>query len=79
MARISLDNGVHFLNADEAIEEMEKQERDYGTSVESQWEVIVNAMDIDTQYEVDREIAPCSMLEFLDRYLERANEDLIIG
>ena len=43
------------------------------------WDVVVAAMDEDTRERVHRELAPCTELEFLRRYLEVAAEDLIIG
>lgn len=68
--QISLNNGYTFMDADEAIEEIE--ERDL-------WQVVVETMDADVREQVHGLIAPCSNLAFLKLYLEKAKEDLIIG
>ena len=36
-------------------------------------------MDNDTREAVHNELAPCSDIEFLERYLEIAPDDLIVG
>lgn len=40
---------------------------------------IAEYMDNDTREAVHNELAPCSDIEFLTRYLELAPDDLIIG
>lgn len=67
---ISLDNGIHFMTAEEAMPEIEEKRL---------WDVVAEYMDDDTREEVHNEIAPCSELEFLKKYLEIAAEDLVIG
>lgn len=43
------------------------------------WETVVEFMDDETREAVHSELAPCTNLAFLRRYLELAPEDLIIG
>ena len=64
--RISIDNGVSFVSPEEAIAGLP-------------WETIAHYMDDSTREAVAIELAPCTELEFLTRYLEIADEDLIIG
>ena len=66
MARISIDNGMSYVGADEAVRGMD-------------WDAIVQMMDDETRESVAEELAPCTEVEFLSRYLELADEDLIIG
>lgn len=66
MKEISIDNGKHFCDPEEAIKEMD-------------WDVIVQFMDDEMREQVHDEISPCTNLEFLKRYLEIAKEDLVIG
>ena len=68
--QISLNNGYTFMDADEAIEKIEEQDL---------WQVVVESMDTEIREKVHGELAPCSNLAFLRRYLELATEDLIIG
>lgn len=68
--QISLNNGYTFMDADEAIEEIEER---------GLWSVVVETMDSEIRERVHGELAPCSNLAFLRRYLELAAEDLIIG
>ena len=68
--QISLNNGYTFMDADEAIEKIEEQDL---------WQVVVETMDPEVRERVHGELAPCSNLAFLRRYLELAAEDLIIG
>lgn len=68
--RISLDNGMTFQSASEAMPEI--LERDL-------WEAIVLTMDEDARERVHMEFAPCTEQEFLTRYLEIAPFDLTIG
>lgn len=65
---ISLDNGTNYLTADEAMPIID----DRGL-----WETVVESMDAETREAVNSQLAPCSNLEFLRRYLEIA--DLVIG
>jgi hypothetical protein len=66
MKRISIDNGTTHTTPDEAIKAVGM-------------DTIVNYMDDDTREAVHNELAPCSEIEFLSRYLELAKDDLIIG
>lgn len=65
-ASISIDNGMHWVEPEEALAEMNM-------------DTIANYMDDDTREAVAREYAPCSDLEFLTHYLEAAPDDLIVG
>ena len=65
MKRISIDNGAHYVTPEEAIAGMS-------------WEQITNYMDDDTRETVSQE-GPETELDFLQRYLELADADLIIG
>ena len=66
MAGISMNNGQSFIEPMEAIKRAD-------------WQTIVNMMDDETRETVHAEMAPCTELEFLTRYLELAQADLIIG
>lgn len=66
MRQISINNGATYTTPVEALEEI---------SIETMAEY----MDDDTREAVCNELAPCSDLEFLTRYLEIALDDLIIG
>ena len=66
MKRISIDNGIHFVEPEEAVHGVD-------------WDTIVHYMDDETREAVNAELAPCTEVEFLTRYLELANDDLIIG
>lgn len=66
---ISIDNGMTFQNAEEAMPEI---------MARALWDVVVSMMVDDTREQVHSELAPCSELEFLKRYLEVAQEDLVI-
>lgn len=70
MKRISLDNGHTFLSARGAFLEIAERKL---------WDVVVAAMDDETRERTHAAVAPCSNEEFLEEYLARANEDLIIG
>lgn len=70
MARISLDNGRNYMEADEAAPVIAER---------NLWDVVFHYMDDDTREQVHRELAPCSNIEFLRRYLELAPCDLVIG
>lgn len=67
---ISLDNGNRFTNAHDAIQEIMDR---------NLWDAVVNTMDDDTRDAVAAELAPCTEEAFLTRYLELAQDDLIIG
>ena len=69
-AEISLDNGVSFIDAGEAIIEIEKR---------GIWDIVIEKMDDDVREGVHLEVSPCSNLEFLERYLEVAPWNLIVG
>ena len=68
--QISLDNGIHYMDADEAV--LEIMDRNL-------WDAVVNVMDDETREAVANELAPCTEAEFLTRYLELAKENLILG
>ena len=70
MAKISLDNGHTYMTAQEAMPEITDN---------NLWDAVANMMDDDTREAVHADIAPCTELEFLARYLELASDDLIIG
>jgi hypothetical protein len=63
---ISIDNGRTFVEPEVAISNM-------------RWEVIAHSMEDEAREQVHSELAPCSEVEFLHRYLEVAKHDLIIG
>lgn len=72
MAKISLNNGHSFskfgrLDSDELV------------WISDNWQVVSQAMDWQTAEDLHAKIAPCSRLEFLERYLEVATYDLVIG
>lgn len=67
---ISLDNGLTFLSAAEAIEEIMRKDL---------WETVVNYMNDEIRERVHGELGPCSEMEFLVRYLELAEDNLVIG
>ena len=66
MMQISIDNGAHIIDPEDALEEMDI-------------ETMAEYMDDETREAVHRELAPCTDLEFLVRYLKLAPDDLIIG
>lgn len=70
MTKISLDNGHTYMTAQEAMPEITDN---------NLWDAILNMMDDDTAEAVHDELAPCTEQEFLARYLEIADHDLIIG
>ena len=70
MHMISLDNGRSYTNAAEAVEEIESR---------NLWEAIVAVMDDDIREDVHAAYAPCSKERFLNEYLRRAIDDLVIG
>lgn len=66
MKQISVDNGATYTTPAAALEEI-------GLDTMAEY------MDDDTREAAHNEIAPCTDLEFLERYLEIAPDDLIIG
>ena len=64
--RISVDNGATFCSPSEAVSALP-------------WNTITNYMDADLMEQVSCELAPCTNEQFLTRYLELAEADLIIG
>lgn len=70
MKLVSINNGKTFETAAEAMAEIMER---------GLWDALVNVMDDDTREEVAAELAPCSEEEFLERYLELAPADLVIG
>lgn len=67
--RVSIDNGLTFLSADEAIDDIESR---------GLWDAVVAAMDDDVREDVHNEMAPCTNKGFLERYLVLAYDDLVI-
>lgn len=63
---ISIDNGWTFVEPEVAISNM-------------RWEVIAHSMEDEAREQVHSELAPCTNIEFLNRYLEVAQYDLVIG
>lgn len=66
MKQISINNGHSYISPEEALKEI---------SIET----MANYMDDDAREQTAAELAPCSDVEFLTRYLEIAPDDLIIG
>lgn len=66
MKQISISNGATYTTPAEALEEI---------SIETMAEY----MDDNIRETVHNELAPCSDIEFLTRYLEIAPDDLIVG
>lgn len=66
MKQISINNGATYTTPADALEEI---------SLDAMSEY----MDDDTREAVHNELAPCSDIEFLTRYLELAPDNLIIG
>lgn len=67
---ISLDNGYSFMTAAEAMPEIRER---------NMWDTVVWYMDDETREAIQFDLAPCTDEEFLSAYLERAEDDLIIG
>lgn len=67
---ISLDNGHTYTTAADAMQEINDRHM---------WQLIVDLMDDDAREQVAAELAPCTELEFLSRYLEVASDNLVIG
>lgn len=66
MKTISINNGHSTCTVQEALA---------AVSID----VIANVMDDDTREQVHAELAPCTDEEFLERYLEIAPYDIVIG
>lgn len=66
MARISIDNGASYTTPAEALDVIGL-------------DTIAAYMDDDAREAVHAELAPCTDLAFVTRYLEIAGDDLIIG
>lgn len=66
MKQISIDNGLTYVTPEEAIDGM-------------RWDVIAHYMEDEAREAVHADLAPCSNLDFLIRYLQLADYDLIIG
>ena len=66
MKQISINNGATYTPAAEALEEISL-------------DTMAEYMDDDAREAVHNELAPCSDIEFLERYLEIAPDDLIVG
>lgn len=65
MRKISIDNGATFVTPEEALQEVSL-------------DTLTAYMDDDVREEVHNELSPCTEIEFLSRYLQLAEEDLII-
>ena len=61
MASISIDNGNTFMDAKDAMAEINER---------NLWDNVVMMMDDDIREKVHAELAPCTDEEFLARYLE---------
>jgi hypothetical protein len=73
MAKLNLKNGNP--RADIGAHELADHEQD----IIAAWGAIVNVMDDDTRERVHDEIAPCTEIEFLARYLALSTENLVVG
>lgn len=70
MKKISLNNGTTYLDAAEAMEQI---------NARNLWDAVVGMMDDETRDKVHAELAPCTEEEFLNGYLLNAADDLVIG
>lgn len=69
---LSIDNGVSFIAVDE--------DADLQSAIDKiGWGEIVSFMDDDARERANGDVAPCTELEFLKRYLEIAPCSLVIG
>ena len=66
MKQISINNGATYTTPAQALEEV---------SIDTMSEY----MNDDIREAVHNELAPCSDIEFLERYLKLATDNLIIG
>lgn len=69
--KISLNNGTSYID----VEDLKKFE----SKIKEKWEVIEQFMDSDIMNDVHIEISPCTEIEFLDAYLKKAKDDIVIG
>lgn len=67
---ISLNNGRTWVDADEAMEEI---------NARNMWGAVVAVMNDETREAVHNDIAPCTESEFLAEYLRRAEDGLVVG
>lgn len=83
--RISLDNGITYMTAAEAVKYINKTPRRKVNETQQEkqrmlwWSKIISSMDEDLYHEVDEDVSPCTGEEFLAEYLDRAPHDLVIG
>ena len=70
MAFLSLDNGRHYIAADELEE--------HRTEILAHWDTLAYYMDDEIREAVHCDMAPCDELEFLAEYLKRDPENLAI-
>lgn len=70
MSKISLDNGLRYMTAQEAMPEIDHR---------TLWSAVVSMMDNGTREAVHADVAPCTEAEFLAAYLERASDDLVLS
>ena len=68
MSEISINNGLSYHAAHEVIDEILSC---------NLWNIIVESMDDEIRERVHHELAPCTELEFLERYLELSESDFI--
>ena len=73
MAILNLENGNPRANID--MSELAEHEEE----IKANWLALMNVMDDGLCERVHGEIAPCTELEFLARYLALANEDIVVG
>jgi hypothetical protein len=66
MKRVSIDNGHSFVTAGEALSAIRLN-------------AMIPYMDDEAREAAHNEVAPCSEKMFLEKYLELATDDLIIG
>lgn len=71
-AALSIDNGATYIEADD--------EDALQSAIDTiGWDEIVSRMDDDAREQAHSDVAPCTELEYLKRYLEIAPCDLVIG
>lgn len=69
MAQVSLDNGNTFHDASTVDSKV----------LAAKWEALSGMMDDDIRERVHGELAPCTNVEFLARYLELSPDNLVLG
>ena len=79
MARISLDNGVTYMTAAEAVKYINKTPRGKVNETKQEKQRMLWWSKIISNMEVDDDMSPCMGEEFLAEYLDRAPYDLVIG